>query len=113
MGENGSQLSAKGFGVEVSARGALVVIVILIAVMSIGLGFLIHKSAERLEKAIWGAQGPGYAIMEHDRRSTAVTEKLTEAISRLACAQWYAPDEKKAVRRQIQENPALEKLWCP
>jgi hypothetical protein len=126
--DGGSSLQIKGFGLEGSARGNFVVALALLAVTMLAPSAVIAvvalKGFERLEK---GFEGLEKVIRESGERgdrvaigidqARATLERHTKILDRISCDLRYTPDERKAIRKRIEDNPTvaaqLDRLYCP
>lgn len=122
---NGEEFHGKGFGVEISAKGALVVIVVLVLALAISLGWLLLYIGDRIETQIRNS-GSDIAVARQEilnlvmsalQQQGAAREKeylsLASSLKIVACSAWYTPEERKAIRQKIEKEPALAGAWCP
>lgn len=110
-------LVAKGFGVEIGARGALVVIVIIMLAVA---GLMIW-TGEQIQRGVADSRREHHGLIEavtkelaeHGQRTLLEHSRLEHTLKILACAAWYTPEERKAIRLKIEQQPALANAWCP
>lgn len=114
-------LRVKGFGVDFEGRGPVVAILVVILFGFATLGALNWKMGERGERAITeSADRQVGAIKEWREESTRHRgaaqkehEELVRGTRKLECALWYSPEERLAIRKKIEREPALKDMWCP
>lgn len=123
----------EGFGVKIGAKGAAFLALIFLAPMAgtVCLGWLawqigirhesaVRESAQVVVVELAEVKGHLHAIrqegLRNEEQHKAITGELAKAVSnlaKLACASWYAPAERTALRLKLEQHPKLVDLYCP